>query len=50
MYRPDRRLHAGCRRSPWLALQPDFQYIIHPGGLISRPNAVVIGLRSEIDF
>jgi carbohydrate-selective porin OprB len=36
--------------TPWLALQPDFQYIIHPGGLISRPNAVVIGLRSEIDF
>jgi porin len=35
---------------PWLALQPDFQYIIHPGGLISRPNAVVIGLRSEIGF
>jgi hypothetical protein len=36
--------------TPWLALQPDFQYIIHPGGLISRLNAVVIGLRSEIDF
>jgi porin len=33
----------------WLALQPDLQLIIDPGGL-DRSDAVVIGLRSEVAF
>lgn len=44
--------------SPWWSLQPDFQYIVRPGGgaadpakpSASIPNAVVIGLRSTIKF
>jgi porin len=29
----------------WLAVQPDLQYVIHPGGTRGRRNAVVPGLR-----
>lgn len=44
--------------TPWLVLQPDFQYIIRPGGNAPNPNdptvplknAVVLGLRSVIKF
>lgn len=43
--------------APWIALQPDLQYVINPGagiisGLDRRPirNAVVIGMRSLITF
>src|SRR5699024_6358697 len=34
----------------WLTLQPDFQYIIHPGTLPNVGNAFAAGLRAEIDF
>ncbi|MEP9372956.1 carbohydrate porin [Mesorhizobium sp. KR1-2] len=44
--------------SPWWSLQPDFQYIVRPGGGAANPanpsesipNATVIGLRSTIKF
>jgi porin len=44
--------------APWWILQPDFQYIVHPGGNVPDPNnpaltvknAAVIGLRSTIKF
>ena len=44
--------------SPWWILQPDFQYIVHPGGNVADPNnpdetignAVVAGLRSTFNF
>jgi porin len=29
----------------WLSVQPDLQYVIHPGGTRSTRNAVVLGLR-----
>jgi porin len=29
----------------WLSVQPDVQYVIHPGGTRSRHNAMVLGLR-----
>ena len=32
----------------WLALQPDVQYVIHPGGTRSALNAVVLGLRVAV--
>ncbi len=34
----------------WLALQPDFQWIVHPGTDPSLRNAFVAGLRIEIGF
>jgi porin len=44
--------------APWWVLQPDFQYIVHPGGNVVDPhrptapvrNAAVIALRSTIKF
>ena len=36
--------------TPWWALQPDFQYIFHPGGSTALHDAVVIGLRTQITF
>jgi porin len=31
--------------APWLAVQPDLQYVIAPGGTGATPNALVLGLR-----
>ena len=44
--------------APWWVLQPDIQYIVHPGGNVPHPdnplvpvkNATVIGLRSTVKF
>lgn len=44
--------------APWWVLQPDIQYIVHPGGNVPHPdnpllpvkNATVIGLRSTMKF
>ncbi len=46
--------------TPWLTLQPDFQYIMHPGGNVANPNvaggttsikdAAVTGLRVTVKF
>jgi porin len=44
--------------APWWILQPDLQYIVHPGGNVSDPNdpnatvgnAFIAGLRSTIKF
>jgi len=35
---------------PYLRLQPDVQYIQHPGGSASIPSAWVIGVRAILDF
>jgi porin len=32
----------------WLSVQPDLQYVIHPGGTRSMRNAVVLGLRVAV--
>jgi porin len=32
----------------WCALQPDFQYILHPGFISGRPAALAAGLRLEL--
>jgi porin len=34
----------------WFSLQPDFQYIINPGGFGKIPNAAVAGIRLNITF
>jgi porin len=44
--------------APWWVIQPDFQYIIHPGGRVSDPanplqpveDAAVFGVRSTVVF
>jgi porin len=44
--------------TPWLQLQPDFQYVINPGGGILNPNqptkriadAAIFGLRASVTF
>jgi len=44
--------------APWLQLQPDIQYVFHPGGGVADPNAdgrlvgneLVVGLRTNILF
>lgn len=36
--------------TPWMALQPDLQYIIHPGATPQLGNALVIGLRATMNF
>lgn len=36
--------------SPWLALQPDIQYVINPGATSRSPNALVIGARTTLAF
>ena len=44
--------------TPWLQIQPDFQYLVAPGGGVANPNnpakklgnAVIFGLRSNITF
>jgi porin len=36
--------------APWLTLQPDVQYVVDPGGVRGRRDAVVLGLRTEIGF
>lgn len=35
---------------PWWFIQPDVQYIIHPGGSSALSDALVIGLRSGVVF
>jgi porin len=36
--------------TPWLTVQPDLQYVIHPGGSDELGNAFVAGLRTAIAF
>jgi len=38
------------RLSPGLALQPDLQYVLHPGGTRQYGNALVAGFRAIVDF
>jgi porin len=35
--------------TPWLSLQPDVQYVIHPSGT-NIPNALVLGARATVSF
>ena len=34
----------------WLTVQPDVQYVIHPGGTRTTRNAVVSGLRIALSY
>jgi porin len=38
------------RLSSSVALQPDLQYVIHPGGTRQYGNALVVGFRAVVDF
>lgn len=35
---------------PWLALQPDVQWVRHPGGDANAPSAIVLSLRTTVSF
>lgn len=39
-----------CQVTPWLAVQPDLQYILNPGGTRDYGNALVIGARAAVTF
>lgn len=34
----------------WWTIQPDVQYLIHPGGSTTIPNALVLGVRTSLVF
>ena len=34
----------------WLAVQPDVQYIVKPGGSSATPNALVVGMQIAVNF
>lgn len=36
--------------APWLSVQPDVQYIVHPGGSGQFGNALVVGVRTVVTF
>lgn len=36
--------------APWLQIQPDLQYILHPGASRAVRNALVLGVRSVVTF
>ncbi len=36
--------------APWLSVQPDLQYLVHPGGSPRYGNAFVLGVRTVISF
>jgi len=36
--------------TPWLALTPDFQYVVDPGGDTDADDAIVVGLRARFVF
>jgi len=38
-------LYYSCLLLPWLALRPDVQYIVHPGGYRSATGVLVLGAR-----
>lgn len=38
------------RLTPCIALQPDIQYVLHPGGSRQNGNALVAGFRAIVDF
>jgi porin len=38
------------RLAPAIAIQPDVQYIMHPGGTRDYGNALVVGIRAVVDF
>ncbi|NBZ95294.1 MAG: carbohydrate porin [Proteobacteria bacterium] len=38
------------RIAPAIALQPDIQYVLHPGGSRQNGNALVAGFRAVVDF
>ena len=42
------RLFEAFQVPPWLAIQPDIQYVINPGTSKSVDDALVIGTRFEI--
>ncbi len=49
-YETTLELTYGCAVRPGLLIQPDLQYIIHPGGNRAIPNALAIGVNLVANF
>jgi porin len=49
-YETTLELTYGCALRPGLLLQPDLQYIIHPGGNRVLPNALAVGVNIVANF
>jgi porin len=43
-------LHYGFEVTRWFSLQPNIQWIIHPGGTDSIPDALTLGVQTVVDF
>jgi porin len=43
-------LDYGMQLAPWLKIRPSLQYVINPGGTGKIPNALVIGLYTQVTF
>jgi hypothetical protein len=48
--RGDFRDPGGLRLTPWLCLQPDQQYLIHPSDRTERAAAIVVGGRGTVSL
>ena len=35
---------------PGWSVQPDFQYVVHPGGFVQASSVVILGLRTDLEF
>lgn len=40
----------GARITPWFLIQPNLQYLINPGGAGKIPNALVLGIHTDVTF
>jgi porin len=36
--------------TPWFQIQPDVQWVVHPGGSSDIPNALVVGMQMRVDL
>ncbi|HEX9784922.1 MAG TPA: carbohydrate porin [Opitutaceae bacterium] len=39
-----------CHLRPWLVVEPDVQWMRHPGGSGATPDAFLLGLRANLTF
>ena len=43
-------LNYAAQVTPWLLVQPLFQYYVNPGGTGNHENAIVLGARTKVIF
>jgi porin len=40
----------GAKITPWLTVRPNLQYVRHPGGTGDIPDALVVGMYTQVTF